>query len=349
MVKKTRVNIVGAGVIGLTTGLVLQRNGYQVNIIAEHWPGDLNVNYTSPWAGAYIKPDPKLDEKWRKLEEVSYKTLWALSYMDDTSVIRIPGFDMYSKDLQINGEPWLKGIYHKFQVIPKDKLPKGVEYGISYTTVSMDVPKYLRWLLNQFTNAGGTKKKAHLNHLNDAFEPDVDIVVNCTGISARTFGGVEDDKVFSTRGQLVAVWAPHVKTAKALHEDDTLTYIIPREDGEVILGGTSDVNEYDGTPDPKTAELILNRCVKLCPELHQGKGLSSLQIIRHTVGLRPSRKDGIRLETEIRKNSAGKDVIVCHNYGHHSHGYARSWGSAMEVLDLIEAAVKNRQRNVAKL
>ena len=81
----------------------------------------------------------------------------------------------------------------------------------------MDVPKYLRWLLNQFTNAGGAIKKAHLNHLNDAFEPDADIIVNCTGINARTFGGVEDDKVFPTRGQLVASWAPHVKTAKTLH------------------------------------------------------------------------------------------------------------------------------------
>jgi D-amino-acid oxidase len=75
----------------------------------------------------------------------------------------------------------------------------------------MDVPKYLKWLLNQFINAGGITKKAHLNHLNDAFGPGVDIIVNCTGINARTFGGVEDNKVFPTRGQLVAVWAPHVK------------------------------------------------------------------------------------------------------------------------------------------
>ncbi|CAB4487008.1 FAD dependent oxidoreductase [Rhizophagus irregularis] len=345
--KRERVNVIGAGVVGLTTGLVLQRNGYQVKIIAEHWPGDFNIYYTSPWAGAFIRPEPKLDERGKKFEEVSYKTLWSLSYMNDTGVIRIPNVDMYTYDLQINGEPWLKGIYHKFQVIPKDKLPKDVEYGISYVTVSMDVPKYLRWLLNQFTNAGGKTEKVHLNHLNDAFEPGVDIIVNCTGINARTFGGVDDDKVFPIRGQLVAVWAPHVKIAKTLsHEDNTRTYIIPREDGEVILGGTLDVNEIDGTPDPKTAESILNRCAKLCPELHQGKGLSSLQIIRHTVGLRPARKDGIRLEAEISRNSAGNNVIVCHNYGHGSSGYSKSWGSAIEVLELIKSA---SQAEISKL
>ena len=65
MPEKTRVNVIGAGVVGLTTGLVLQRNGYQVKIIAEHWPGDLDINYTSPWAGAHCRPDPRLDRRER--------------------------------------------------------------------------------------------------------------------------------------------------------------------------------------------------------------------------------------------------------------------------------------------
>ena len=97
----------------------------------------------------------------------------------------------------------------------------------------------------------------------------------------------------------------------------------------------------DGTPNPKAADSIINRCTKLYPELHQGKGLSNLQILRHTVGLRPSREGGVRLETEVKKDSTGRNIIVCHNYGHHSSGYSKSWGSAMEVLDLIESAVKN--------
>jgi D-amino-acid oxidase len=74
--------------------------------------------------------------------------------------------------------------------------------------------------------------------------------------------------------------------------------------------------------------------------------LSSLQIIRHTVGLRPTRKGGIRLEAEISKNSAGNNVIVCHNYGHGSNGYTTSWGSAMEVLELIRSA---NQAEISKL
>ncbi|CAG8708184.1 16414_t:CDS:2, partial [Funneliformis mosseae] len=341
---KNRVNVIGAGVVGLTTGLVLQKNGYKVKIIAEHWPGDLSNNYTSPCAGAIFSPHEFFDERFEKIQNVSYKTLWALSNMNDTGVIRLPNFMFHEKNPHIDVEKLFKGVYHEFHILPKNELPKNVDYGISFTTVTIDVPIYLRWLLNQFTSAGGVTQKAHLNHLNDADEPNVDFVINCTGVNARNFGGVDDDKVFPTRGQIVVVSAPHIKFAKSLQEEDgTYTYIIPRECGEVILGGTMDVNNYDTTPDPKTAESILNRCIKLCPELTQDKDLSSVHILRHVVGLRPSRKGGIRLETEVRRNSVGKDVIICHNYGHHSYGYIMSWGSAIEVLDLIKSVKSQKE------
>lgn len=39
-----------AGVAGLTTALVLARKGYKVIVVAQHMPGDLSIQYTSPWA-----------------------------------------------------------------------------------------------------------------------------------------------------------------------------------------------------------------------------------------------------------------------------------------------------------
>lgn len=47
----TQVVVIGAGVIGLTTALLLQRKGYQVTIVAKYVPGDMNVEYTSPYSG----------------------------------------------------------------------------------------------------------------------------------------------------------------------------------------------------------------------------------------------------------------------------------------------------------
>jgi len=38
-----------AGVIGLQTALTLLEAGYKVTVAAKHLPGDLSLEYTSPW------------------------------------------------------------------------------------------------------------------------------------------------------------------------------------------------------------------------------------------------------------------------------------------------------------
>lgn len=60
-----------AGVIGLTTALVLSREnnyneeegggirskkGYEITVAAKYMPGDNDVEYASPWAGAHYLP-----------------------------------------------------------------------------------------------------------------------------------------------------------------------------------------------------------------------------------------------------------------------------------------------------
>ena len=45
-----------AGIIGLTTALVLQKLGFDVTVAAKYMPGDEAVDYTSPWAGANYLP-----------------------------------------------------------------------------------------------------------------------------------------------------------------------------------------------------------------------------------------------------------------------------------------------------
>jgi hypothetical protein len=50
-------SLTSAGVSGLTTALLLSRNpDYKVTIVAKHMPGDYDIEYTSPWAGADYLP-----------------------------------------------------------------------------------------------------------------------------------------------------------------------------------------------------------------------------------------------------------------------------------------------------
>ena len=46
-----------AGVSGLTSAYLLsQRKENNVTVIAKHMPGDYDIEYASPWAGANVLP-----------------------------------------------------------------------------------------------------------------------------------------------------------------------------------------------------------------------------------------------------------------------------------------------------
>lgn len=49
--------VIGAGVSGLTSALLLARDKKnKVAVVARHMPGDYDIEYTSPWAGANVLP-----------------------------------------------------------------------------------------------------------------------------------------------------------------------------------------------------------------------------------------------------------------------------------------------------
>lgn len=80
------------------------------------------------------------------------------------------------------------------------------------------------------------------------------------------------------------------------------------------------------------AEDIKRRCCALAPELGKPE---DLKVIKHGLGLRPSRKGGARIERDDR---AGRKVV--HNYGAGGAGYQASWGMAKEAVDLLLSSSK---------
>jgi len=63
--------------------------------------------------------------------------------------------------------------------------------------------------------------------------------------------------------------------------------------------------------DHDLASRIAAKCAALAPELTGGKGVGGLEILRHNVGLRPSRTGGPRLEAENMRDVG----LIVHNYG----------------------------------
>jgi len=66
-----------------------------------------------------------------------------------------------------------------------------------------------------------------------------------------------------------------------------------------------------GDIDVDLASRIASDCAALAPELTGGKGVQGLEILSHSVGLRPSRHGGPRLEAENMPDVG----LIIHNYG----------------------------------
>jgi D-amino-acid oxidase len=100
---------------------------------------------------------------------------------------------------------------------------------------------------------------------------------------------------------------------------------VPRSH-DIVVGGTDDEGEWDRTPDPDVAKLILERAIALVPQLRRAA------VVGHRVGLRPARPR-VRLDVEARAD--GTRVVHC--YGHGGAGVTLSWGCADEVASLSRA------------
>ena len=110
--------------------------------------------------------------------------------------------------------------------------------GVTFSTITIDVPIYLNYLLSRFLAKGGKIQRASIQHITQvaegAFCPSPDAIVVCAGLGARFLGGVEDKDVYPIRGQTVLIRAPWIRFGKTLSGyDGVVTYIIPRRSGDV--------------------------------------------------------------------------------------------------------------------
>ncbi|KAG0267783.1 hypothetical protein DFQ27_008282 [Actinomortierella ambigua] len=354
MTLKYNVTVLGAGVSGLSTSLALLEGypgRYHVKIVATHLPSDTHIDYTSPWAGAH----------WRSYADIADLQQQAET-TPDAGVMFLTGHDYWDvkpKDFQ---DPWFKAIVKNYRHIPKKELPVGVEFGIDYTTVALNAPKYLKYLEQRFLKAGGVLERmtvpslqalARIPHSSDG--ATADIIINCSGLGSRNLFGVHDHQMFPTRGQIVIanveehLW-PIAKqfTMERYAEggsmgSGTITYVIPRDNGEIVLGGTMQHYNTRDTPCEETTRAIVDRVTRTRPDL-----FSTCKVLRSCVGLRPNRRGGVNVSARVERldwNSAKLQqehperavVLVAHNYGHGSYGYQSSIGCAQETVHLIDA------------
>ncbi|MFD9439755.1 FAD-dependent oxidoreductase [Streptomyces sp. NPDC060006] len=308
------VIVVGSGVIGLTTALVLAESGSRVRI----WAREPAERTTSAVAGALWWPygiRPKtLARAWALRSLTVYEEL--AERPEETGVRMVEGV-LGGTRLDEQGA-WAVAR------LPGLRASTAEEYageGLWARLPLIDMPVHLGWLRERFLRAGGTFVTCTVTDLAEA-RAAAPVVVNCTGLGARAL--VPDPAVRPVRGQLVIVENPGLRTwlVSADAATGTTTYLFPQPD-RLVLGGTAEDDEWALTPDPAVAAWIVERCALLRPEV------AGARVLDHRVGLRPSR-DAVRLEREVRP---GGGVLV-HNYGHGGAGVTVAWGCAREASEL---------------
>lgn len=313
-----KILVLGAGVSGLTTGIWLLKNGYNVTI----WAKDISPNTNSNKAAAVWYPylcyprDKAIPWAKTTFEYLQKECVGKAN----TGCIKRIVTEMFDKP---QPEPWWSAAFSgKITRPTEEALPHGYVDAYRIESIVIDTSVYMEYLMESFRISGGVLVQKEITDISEAFH-DSKLVINCTGLGSKQL--FNDDKVYPVRGQMVKIKATGYD--QVVVDDDgpnCLTLVVPRV-SDIMVGGTIQENNWNTDIDPADTQEILRKVPLIAPEL------TNIEVISEQVGLRPAR-DSVRLEAE----RFGEGNVVIHNYGHGGSGFTLSWGCAQDVRTIVD-------------
>ncbi|CAD6888895.1 unnamed protein product [Tilletia controversa] len=234
LLREHRIIVVGAGIIGLTTAVVLREQGNDVLLLGRELPTDsTSQHFASVWAGAnwcsYAGPADIREQKW---ETKAWEHFLKIRESRPDLIALIPFLQFLPTEVK-EQNLWFSSLCPNFRVL--GRIPDGFgeeTFAISYDSITIDVPNYLQYLLERATSPSsnssfGAPVEIHrtpslpslasvLSFLPASYgstlpSKTVPIIVNATGLGAHDLDDVKDAGVQPARGQTVLVRAPRVK------------------------------------------------------------------------------------------------------------------------------------------
>jgi len=317
------VAIIGAGVSGLTCGVVFAERGYRTASFAE----ETGQQTTSGAAAALWFPyDAEPAEKVIPWALQTFDVLVDLTRVpaSGVSIIELRQFSR-TRETQIPDWAIPLGAQAVIPTLPSvmsSEVETSLELlksGFSLRVPLMDTTIYLDYLADRFVAAGSEiNANVRFQELEDV-DQQFELVINCAGIGAREL--VHDVDLEPHRGQVAIVPRIERLSCAIVCDDAPLMYAIPRRN-DCVFGGTNDLSS-DLAVDAATTDRIIAECSRVL-------NIDKPNVLAERVGLRPFRKSGVRLERDQLRDGR----IVVHNYGHGGAGFTLSWGCAREVVDL---------------
>lgn len=310
-----RVGILGAGIIGLAIAWECRRRGHEV-FVADPDPGrgasHVAAGMLAPVGEAYFGEEAltalliEAARIWPEFvaalgEDVGYRTEGTLQVgltADDLAVLRrlaghqeALGFEVKTvapHDFEPSLHPRARGM-----LVPADH--------------QVDPRRVVQALLRQVSVADRL--------------PEVNVTVVAAGSASARWGV----PVRPVKGVLLRLRGPELlrHTVRA-YADGRPVYLVPREDGEVIVGATSE-ERSDFEAGAGAVRDLLRAATDLAPDL------AEFALAEVCVGHRPGTPDNAPIVGPL-----ATDVIVA--TGHYRHGVLAAPLTARAVADLVEGA-----------
>jgi hypothetical protein len=365
---KNKVAIIGGGVSGITTGILLQENGFDVNIYTAKnlQDTDHDALFPSLYPSASVIPHSVFHPDLNSIFKISQHFFLALYNSHFPGLTVHDHFELFGERTELaqyadmmNDFEELKNL-NWYPAHPKIDIKSGWKFECFFADWSIYFPHLIKKFIER--NGTFTISEIDLNTLSSIKEA---IVVNCSGMGSHQLNE-ESQRPLILKGHLLKVATTqklespkgtpvsyNFTPGSSYYSDSSLApmdvYCYPRKN-DWILGGS----RFEGTLDRKGNWVSNDQFSEVFPEEIE---ILNSDIIKKNFGLDikkikkkeqlysfryvRNRKNGLRIETDRTS-----DRLLIHNYGHGGAGVTLSWGCAFRCLELIQTELLSSKNDL---
>ncbi|MEZ4864639.1 MAG: FAD-dependent oxidoreductase [Caldilineaceae bacterium] len=333
-----QIAVIGCGIIGLTTALVLCEAGHSVQLYGRaRTPCTTSDRAAAIWWPDWAAEPAYLTPTYRQRVVQWARAAWACwqQYQSDGRYgIRPERCHLFYAERP--DDALVAAVVADSQVHYAPELPGPLCWHWSFDSLLLEMPKVMPQLTADVEAAGCPIRERTFSRLEELYALDVDLVVNCTGLGSRELVG--DRALTPIRGQLLHLTPQPLPYKLTAQWQGRSIYWMARADA-LLLGGSYEKGVNIPLPTAQECTAIWAAQQSWIAAGAAGLPVPRLKpdaIIGYSAGLRPYRVEGVCLEA-VTTPSCARPHAMIHNYGHGGCGVSLAWGCAEEVVTLAHS------------